>query len=122
MELGSLDQARGAKHVRLFFDFEIIRLLSSRGFLVFLQLEANAQLTLMESGGVGQAGMSAASRLLSNNVTFSAIEKENIIGGLAKAIRCDLFSLDIDPHILCAKPYVDEIASEIFKDLGGGSV
>lgn len=71
--------------------------------------------------GAGPAGMSAASRLLSNNVNFSVIEKENNIGGLAKTIQYGLFSLDIGPHILCTKTHVDKITGEIFKEPGGGS-
>ncbi|WP_286859145.1 NAD(P)-binding protein, partial [Methanosaeta sp. UBA356] len=64
--------------------------------------------------GAGPAGMSAASRLLSNNVNFSVIEKENDIGGLAKTIQYGLFSLDIGPHILCTKPYVYDYNEKMY--------
>ncbi|WP_269848920.1 NAD(P)-binding protein [Methanosarcina horonobensis] len=65
--------------------------------------------------GAGPAGMSAALRLLNNNVNFSVVEKkENIVGGLAKTIDFGPFSLDIGPHILCTKPYVYDYNEKIY--------
>lgn len=50
--------------------------------------------------------MSAALRLLNNNVNFSVIEKGDAVGGLAKTIPLGSFLFDIGPHILCTRPYV----------------
>jgi protoporphyrinogen oxidase len=71
--------------------------------------------------GAGPAGMSASSRLIRSNVDFSIIEKEYLIGSLAKTIQYGLFPLDIGPHIMCIKSHVDEIAIEIIKEPGGDS-
>ena len=65
--------------------------------------------------GAGPAGMSAASRLHSSGVNFSVVEKENIIGGLAKTIQYGAFSLDIGPHILCNKPYVYDYNEKMYR-------
>ena len=64
--------------------------------------------------GAGPAGMSAASRLHSSGVNFSVVEKENIIGGLAKTIQYGPFYLDIGPHILCTKPYVYDYNEKMY--------
>jgi len=65
--------------------------------------------------GAGPAGMSAASRLLSNDINFSVVEKESVIGGLAKTIQYGPFSLDVGPHILCTKPYVYDYNEEMYR-------
>lgn len=64
--------------------------------------------------GAGPAGMSAASRLFDNNINFSVIERENVVGGLAKSIKHGQFSLDIGPHILCTKPYVYDYNEKMY--------
>ncbi|HIH36886.1 MAG TPA: NAD(P)-binding protein [Methanocellales archaeon] len=64
--------------------------------------------------GAGPAGLSAASKLLSNRINFSLIERESVIGGLAKTIKYGPCSLDIGPHILCTKPYIYDYNEKMY--------
>lgn len=54
--------------------------------------------------GAGPAGMMAASEFLNNKIRFLVIEKECVVGGLAKTLKYNNFLLDIGPHILSANP------------------
>lgn len=65
--------------------------------------------------GAGPAGLMAASELIKNNITVLIIEKEDVVGGLAKTLKYKRFLYDIGPHILPTNPNDAEFCESMYK-------